>query len=247
MERKISDVEHKLTVLYTLKSIGDITQLQLLEYMVENAFMDYVTLQLVLYELEASGQVEKSIHPLGALYHITIKGSETLSLFVKRLPQSKQQSIANGAMAWRSRFAKEKQRIADCHPLGALGCQLEMKIQQGDEWLFFMTLLLADDATAHRFAINYQQRADAIYTTVFSALSEGYEPLERLQANFPACAERVSGKPQWLSLTQKEERMITCCIVLPVPDDDLACHFAEVFSKKSHALVQAVSQILCQR
>ena len=75
MERKhIPETENRLVILYTLRSLGPVTAMQLLQAMAEGDLMNYITMQLALSDMESQGQISQHAHPLGNLIEVTGEG-----------------------------------------------------------------------------------------------------------------------------------------------------------------------------
>lgn len=239
MQRKISEVEHKLTALYALDALGAITNLQLLQFMVESELMDYITMQLALYELEMARYIKKTPHPLGALCTLTPLGKESLALFIKRIPDSKMRLIDASQKAWRKRFAKEKEVLCDVIQLADGRRQLEMKMQKGNEWLLFILLVLPREINAHQAQEGFLNNAEAIYAMLFSVLSRGYAPGNRTFSELPPCAARIEGEKYLVEFFGQDFSAI-----LPVPDGDLACHFADVWQRESGEILRKLKGLL---
>ena len=90
MERKIiPETENRLIILYTLRQLGPVTAMQLLQAMAEGDLMNYITMQLSLSEMESQGQITQRAHPLGNLIELTEEGTFTLRSFEKRIPASR--------------------------------------------------------------------------------------------------------------------------------------------------------------
>lgn len=239
MQRKVSAVEHRLTALYALNALGGVTGLQLLQFMVENELMDYISLQLALYDLETAAHTEKIQHPLGALYELTEKGTQALALFIKRIPESKRLLIDQAAPLWRRRFEKEKEVIGTHHVLPGGASQIELMIRQGSQYLLLILLPLHDRAAAQRGIEAFCERAETIYASLFETLSRDYVPGKRTMAELPACAMPVQGQKHLI-----EFRAGDFSVMLPLPDGDMACHFATAWEKHHNDLYHMLLKAL---
>ena len=67
MQRKIiPDAENRLLILYALKTVGAMTDQQLLIVMTDTDLMNYITLQLTIADLESEGKLRvRATHPAG--------------------------------------------------------------------------------------------------------------------------------------------------------------------------------------
>ena len=62
MQRKIiPDAENRLLILYALKTVGAMTDQQLLIVMTDTDLMNYITLQLTIADLESEGKLRRHI------------------------------------------------------------------------------------------------------------------------------------------------------------------------------------------
>ena len=94
MERRhIPETENRLIILYTLRQLGPVTAMQLLQAMTEADLMNYITMQLALSDLESQGQISQHAHPLGNLIEVTGEGDYILRSFEKRIPASRRSIV----------------------------------------------------------------------------------------------------------------------------------------------------------
>lgn len=107
--RRVSDTENKLRLLYCLEALGGSTQAQLWPFVEQLELMDYITMQLLLHELKASGDVQEGRAALAQHLFLDAKGRETLRLFAGRIMQSDKQAIQKEAPAYRERVLQHSQ------------------------------------------------------------------------------------------------------------------------------------------
>ena len=118
MERKhIPETENRLIILYTLRRLGPVTAMQLLQAMAEADLMNYITMQLALSDMESQGQISQRAHPLGNLIEITDEGDYILRSFEKRIPASRRSLIDERVDAWRDLFQTEQMAPAESFTL----------------------------------------------------------------------------------------------------------------------------------
>lgn len=113
ISRNVPEAEKKLMILFTLARVGPCTAEQLLQFMAEYGLMDYFTLQLTLYDLEALNQAERRVHPYGELFGVTTVGAYTVEQFERRIPASFRDTVNLQADRWRERFYLEQQATAE--------------------------------------------------------------------------------------------------------------------------------------
>lgn len=175
MQRTPSDTENKLLVLYIIERLGAVTAEQLLVFMVENEQMGYVSLQLGLAELDDAGLVRKRKHPLGTLYALTGKGRDSLSMFTPRIPQSRRGAVDKAAEAFRLRFRREKQLLADFQKREEGDYVVHLRLFERDVELLGLQISVPTHAHAQLFCDTWQSQASNIYAHVMHTLGEADE------------------------------------------------------------------------
>jgi len=172
MRRRPSDTENKLLLLYAIDRLNAVTAQQLLLFMVENDFMDYIALQLSLAELVDARLLRKRTHAAGALYSTTREGLDTLAMFQNKLPPSLLAAIDGIAEAWRLRFRREKQMLSEFSQKdGAF--EVRLRLLEWDADLLDMRLSVPMRKQAQRFCDAWIAQAPSIYAYIMHALGEG--------------------------------------------------------------------------
>lgn len=169
--RKISDTENKLLILHAVNRLGAVTEQQLLTFMVENEFMDYIALRLGLSELMEAGLLREVSHDLGQLYALTGKGHDALHMFRARIPHSRLMMLDQIADEWHVRFRREKQMLADFEKLPDGNFQVRLRLQERGSDLLDLKLNVPTHAQAQGFADAWIDRAGEVYSAVLKALS----------------------------------------------------------------------------
>lgn len=102
MQRKIiPDAENRLLILYALKTIGAMTDQQLLIVMTDTDLMNYITLQLTIADLESEGKLRRQGDTSGGTLELTDAGRYLLNSFEMHIPVSRRGLIDSGAAQWR--------------------------------------------------------------------------------------------------------------------------------------------------
>ena len=100
MQRKIiPDAENRLLILYALKTIGAMTDQQLLIVMTDTDLMNYITLQLTIADLESEGKLRRQGDTSGGTLELTDAGRYLLNSFEMHIPVSRRGLIDSGAVA----------------------------------------------------------------------------------------------------------------------------------------------------
>lgn len=172
MQRKPSDTENKLLLLHAIDRLGPVTAEQLLVFMVENEQMGYVSLQLGLAELTDGALIRKKNHPLGALYALTGKGHDALAMFRERIPYSRLSLVDEKASAWRQRFRREKQMLADFRKMDNGEYRVELCLLENEENLLDIAISVPTHAHAQRFCDTWIAKATSVYAHIMHTLGE---------------------------------------------------------------------------
>ncbi|MBQ8537530.1 MAG: DUF4364 family protein [Clostridia bacterium] len=246
IDRKVSPMEHKLLILYTIKQLGSVTNLQLLQFMVDNQFMDYMTLQLALGEMLETGQLEMLPHALGALYQLTPQGKEALSMFVKRVPYSRRKAAQEAARAWKRRFELEQQLLSDFEKRPDGQFDLSLSLLENGSPQMLIHLVLPAWNMADCFARAWPKQAQAIYAHILQALGDGYQAAQRQLSQQTGCTliPQENGEAL-MKLFQGEDPILTLAFPLP-SDEDVACHMAQHFQGLEKSLCNFITAQLAK-
>ena len=216
----------KLTVLYSLRALGYVTESQLLRFMTALELIDYMQLRLTLSELLEAAQIGEAPSPLGVCYGLTRQGEQALSLFATRLYNSVRTRITAHSPEWLMRFRQEKQFACDTHPLDDGRWQAELKIREGDLWQMMVFITVADRATARALARRFPDCAEALYKRVYALLSGG---LAEAADPLPPEAALVDGEMGLISLSSDASPLPDFTLVLRLPDAGMANSFAQAW------------------
>ncbi len=170
--RRPSGTENKLFMLRAIERLGAVTAEQLLVFMVENEYMDYISMQLGLAELVEAGLLKREKHQLGALYALTGKGRDALSMFGEKVPHSRRAAIDEVADRWRLRFRREKQMLSDIQRGENGEYVVRLRLLEKGYDLLDLRVSVPTNAQAQRFARAWIEKATGIYAHVVHSLGE---------------------------------------------------------------------------
>ena len=176
INREPTMTDQKLTLLYALDQLGQLTALQLLRFLVENDLMDYIAFRLSLSELDETQLLRKATHALGTLYAPSAEGYAALALFGGRLPHSRRAHIEELAQTWRLRFREEKQVLADWTQTVTGEYAVHLRLMEQELPLLEMTVSLPTREQANTFCARWSGQATDIYAGLMRALGEGEDP-----------------------------------------------------------------------
>lgn len=173
MQRRPSDTENKLLLLYTLDSLGPATAQQLLLFGAETGEIGYISVQLGLAELVDSQFLRKQKHPIGALYLLTGKGHDTLQMFASRIPHSRKETVDLLSESWKKRFRQEQQLPASIYRSASNEYRVRLQLIERDEALLDIAVIVPTHKEAERFCNAWIQQASGVYEHLMHALGEG--------------------------------------------------------------------------
>ena len=164
--------EQKLLVLYVMQGLGPATSEQLLRFFIEQDLMNYIDLQIALAELRENGLLRKQAHPLGAIYHPTPDGADTLSMFLKRIPYSSRSKVDDVLTGWRDKFNYERHVFHKIIAAEGGAADIKLIIMEEDEKMMELSLRVPDMSTANLICERWANDAASIYSRIMKALSQ---------------------------------------------------------------------------
>lgn len=243
MDRRIvPEAELKLVILYTLRKLGPVTSMQLLQFLVEEDLMNYFDMQLNLCELQEQGQIDEVTHPIGTLLAANAAGDFTLDSFGNRIPASRRQHIDSVAAAWRRQFMNEQQTPADSFPRTD-GCLcVRLRLLEGNTPLVDMLLTMPEGGHIPCLAERWRSAAQIVYAALTDTLSDGFLEID-LPQNLPDGIElhQLADDDWRLSLAGQADG-IAASMVMSLPDEEMARHYAYRWPENSEALIRLVCQ-----
>ncbi|MDO5436261.1 MAG: DUF4364 family protein [Clostridia bacterium] len=102
----------KLMILYSLQTLGPVTETQLLQFLTDLDAMNYIEMRIALMALADSGEVTSSPHPEERLLTLTQTGKECIQQFAPKIPASTRRAIERHGDGMRKRFRNEQQTQA---------------------------------------------------------------------------------------------------------------------------------------
>lgn len=223
MERKhIPETENRLVILYTLRSLGPVTAMQLLQAMAEGDLMNYITMQLALSDMESQGQISQHAHPLGNLIEVTGEGDYILRSFEKRIPASRRAVIDQNAPAWRERFATEQMAPAESFTLPDGRTVIHLRLLDSAATLMDLMLYLPAGKTFPLLPERWRSCVQVTYSTVLAHLTADYDPSLPMPDADTTASVRQCGLDDWLLTLSDEPETPGIDLIMSLPDEHLA-------------------------
>ena len=223
MERKhIPETENRLIILYTLRRLGPITAMQLLQAMAESDLMNYITMQLALSEMESQGQITQRAHPLGNLIEVTGEGDFILRSFEKRIPASRRAAIDAHADDWRDRFQTEQMAPAESFTLPDGRSVIHLRLLDKAATLMDLMLYLPAGKSFTLLPERWRSCVQVSYSTVLAYLTADYDPSLPMPAAAQTEAVRQCGLEEWLLTLTDDPAAPSIDLMMSLPDEHLA-------------------------
>ena len=223
MERKIiPETENRLLILYTLRRLGPVTAMQLLQAMAEGDLMNYITMQLALSEMESQGQITQRAHPLGNLIEVTGEGDFILRSFEKRIPASRRSVIDERAQGWRDRFQTEQMAPAESFTLPDGRSVIHLRLLDKAATLMDLMLYLPAGKGFTLLPERWRGCVQVTYATVLAHLTADYDPSLPMPATSETEAVRQCGLEEWLLTLTDDPAAPTIDLMMSLPEEHLA-------------------------
>ena len=223
MERKhIPETENRLIILYTLRRLGPVTAMQLLQAMAEADLMNYITMQLALSDMESQGQITQRAHPLGNLIEVTGEGDFILRSFEKRIPASRRALIDEHAADWRDRFATEQMAPAESFTLPDGRTVIHLRLLDKAATLMDLMLYLPAGKTLTLLPERWRACVQVTYSTVLAHLTADYDPSLPMPDAAQTESVRQCGLEEWLLTLTDNPAAPAIDLMMSLPEEHLA-------------------------
>ena len=223
MERKhIPETENRLIILYTLRCLGPVTAMQLLQAMTEANLMNYITMQLALSDMESQGQITQRAHPLGNLIEVTGEGDFILRSFEKRIPASRRALIDEHAADWRDRFATEQMAPAESFTLPDGRTVIHLRLLDKAATLMDLMLYLPAGKTLTLLPERWRACVQVTYSTVLAHLTADYDPSLPMPDAAQTESVRQCGLEEWLLTLTDNPAAPAIDLMMSLPEEHLA-------------------------
>ena len=223
MERRhIPETENRLIILYTLRQLGPVTAMQLLQAMAEGDLMNYITMQLALSEMESQGQITQHAHPLGNLIEITGEGDYILRSFEKRIPASRRALIDEQAPGWKERFLTEQMAPAESFTLPDGRTVIHLRLLDSAATLMDLMLYLPSGKNLTLLPERWRGCVQVTYSTVLAHLTADYDPSLPMPDAKETESVRQCGMDDWLLTLSDDPAAPGIDLMMSLPDEHLA-------------------------
>ncbi|MCM1263304.1 MAG: DUF4364 family protein [Butyrivibrio sp.] len=171
MTKEDTLILYKLIILYMLdRAAFPITKAQVADFILENEYMDFLTLQQVFSELADSGMITANTVRNRTHLVITTEGKETLSLFGNRLNALTKKKIDGFYKENEMEMRNEVSIISDYYKSTSGEYEAHLQAIEKNIRLVDITLSVPDKETAAAICDNWQKKNQTVYQSLIEQL-----------------------------------------------------------------------------
>lgn len=245
MQRKIiPDAENRLLILYAIKTIGPLSDQQLLEVMTETDLMNYITLQLTLADLEADGSLRHADHPMAPMLTLTDAGRYLLDSFEAHIPSSRRKLLDDGLPRWRDRFLAQQTAIAEPFALPGGEKGLHLQLIDRRNIVLDITFTLPAGRTVNRISERWQQCMNQVYLLLISTLASGHDDFADAPPLPQGCSVTPVSDVEWMMTACDDPTAPQITLMMSLPGEKMAQCCAAAFPGLSSAVREAILSLL---
>lgn len=171
MTKEDTLILYKLIVLYMLnRAAFPITKSQVADFILENDYMDFLTLQQVFAELSDSDMITATTVRNRTHLAITDEGKATLDFFRNRLNKITKQKIDSFYMENEMEMRNEVSIISDYYKSTSGEYEAHLSATEKKVRLIDITLSVPDEETAAAICDNWQKKNQIVYQKLIEQL-----------------------------------------------------------------------------
>lgn len=171
MTKEDTLILYKLIILYMLERAAfPITKAQVADFILENDYMDFLTLQQVFAELADSDMITATTVRNRTHLAITDEGKETLTLFKNRLNNITRQKIDSFYMENEMEMRNEVSITSDYYKSTSGEYEAHLKATEKKVRLVDIVLSVPDEETAAAICDNWQKKNQTVYQNLIEQL-----------------------------------------------------------------------------
>ena len=171
MIQEDSLIQYKLIVLYMLgRAAFQITKSQIADFILEQEYTDFLTLQQVFAELDAAGMITSSTIRNRTHLALTKEGQDTLSFFEKRLSEVTRKKIDEFFRENEMKMRNEVSIISDYYKSTSGEYEVHLVATEKKIKLVDITMSVPDEETASAICDNWQKKNQAVYQSLIEQL-----------------------------------------------------------------------------
>lgn len=162
---------YKLIVLYMLSKLNfPLTNGQISEFILEEGYTNYFTLQQTFAELVEAGFIREETTHNRTFYHLTEEGAETIRFFKNNISPAIQTDIHRFLAEKKYELINEFSVKADYYPTRNKDYAVRCQIIENEISLIDLTITLPTEEEAAKAANNWTQKNQEIYAQIMANL-----------------------------------------------------------------------------
>lgn len=162
---------YKLIVLYMLHKVNNtLTNAQISDFILENEYTTYFTLQQAINELIESNLVKAEAFQSSSHYHITEEGENTLEYFGDRISDAIIADINEYLSKNKFEIINEIATVADYYKTTGKNYAVECRVREKTTDLIHLTLTVPTKEQATVICNNWKEQSQEIYSYLMEQL-----------------------------------------------------------------------------
>ena len=165
--------EHKLILLYIVNNFDTpLNNIEIMQIILENKFMNYFVFQETLNELCASKMLISSIYDNKTYYSTTPEGQKSLQFFNNLIPQGIKHRIDDLIDAQKEDNKLNSFIFANYEKTATGECNITCSINQRNNSLVNLKLTVLDESSASSICSNWKKYFQEIYPEILELLTK---------------------------------------------------------------------------
>ncbi len=162
---------YKLIVLYMLEKVNfPLTNGQISEFILEQGYTTYFTLQQAISEMVTAGFIREESTHSRTLYHLTEEGSETIQFFKSNISPAIREDVDNYMKEKAYDLKTQVSVKADYYPNKNNEYSVRCQIFENDTSLIDLTINVPTEEAASTLVNNWNNRNQEIYAQIMAGL-----------------------------------------------------------------------------
>ena len=162
---------YQLIILYMLKrSGGKVSRPMISQFLLENGYVNFVSLTAAYANLEESGFAVSSENGDLNFLSVTPEGEETLHFFEKSISHEIRQQVDDYLLQKGQKIRAERDISAEYYQNGHNGFTVRMMIREHSASQLLIEMSVPDEESAKAIADGFRKRSTEIFNTLISQL-----------------------------------------------------------------------------
>ncbi len=167
------DVQIRLIILYALSKLKiSASEDRLQELLVWSNILDYFTMMDFLLDMQNLGMITTVLIEDKTCYDITVKGSETVTMFEDKIPMSIRERIYDGAMQILDNISRGREIVTDIVPIDMKKYLAKCGIYERGTPLLEINLFAGSRKSAQEIQERFKKGAGELYRIILEKIVE---------------------------------------------------------------------------